>query len=115
MNFKSGLQSISEGHYNEAPEGFREIEPELFALRFYMYMLKKQVSRQIIRIGGKFLKRSIPRIRLWEMVYKGCAGMGIGMSYDAMDKKFQYWEFGGKNNWKKFSDQFTSQFAGDNS
>lgn len=104
-------------HYNSAPEGLQEISLQEWATGIFHYCIQEPTSRQVT--GEHYYK-----LRLFPVPNFENKPLGYALKTEWRDQKtgerlkedrITFCRYGAEEDWKKFTNRFAAQFAGDNS
>lgn len=110
--------SIERGHYNEAPEGLKEITLEEWQRGIFLYCIEKADLKQVSRNGQTF------DLRLFDVPNFKNDKIGFAVMNDWFDSEkgrnrekniVRFCRYGTDEQWNNFDRAFAAQFAGDNS
>jgi hypothetical protein len=108
---------IEKGHYNEAPEGLKELTLEEWHRGFSHYMIYERDSKQVRRNGQTF------DLDLFDIHNFDNKKMGYAIMKDWFDQEkgrnrpkpiIRFCRYGKDEDWNSFERRFSSQFANDN-
>ena len=110
------------GHYNELPIGFKIVNEEEFANRFFEYVISGLIYRQPF---GEYKSKYLPEnefysaIKMFPLAYADCSEIGYGIAsvynQKTLKSKILFFRFGYDERWQELQNKMSSQFAGDNS
>jgi hypothetical protein len=110
------------GHYNELPKGFKIVNEEEFAHRFFEYIIAGEIYRQPF---GEYKNKYLPEnefysaIKMFPLAYADCSQMGYGIASvyhsKTRESKIVFFRFGEGERWQALQNEMAAQFAGDNS
>jgi exonuclease VII small subunit len=112
------INPIEKGHYNEAPEGLKEISLKEWQRGMFLYCLYQSDSKQVRRNGQTF------DLRLFDVPNFNNDKIGYAIMNDWFDNEtgrnrpeniVRFCRYGTDEQWKNFENKFAAQFAGDNS
>ncbi len=110
-------------HYNNAPEGLKEIPLEQWTLGMFHYCIEEPDSRQVRRSEGREEEDTFD-LRMFPVPNFDDKPLGYAIMRDWFDKETgrnrkvavtRFCRYGRDDDWKSFESRFAAQFAGDNS